>query len=386
MLTRRALLASLCTVPRLWPAVATPPIVFPARCNDFHQLLVPARIDGSPPLWCELDSGGGGALVFIEAAKANAIGILPTSYGRSAGPLENALALDGRTRVTLAFQGLKLPGQELVIKPTPLLGDKDASIGMLVLSRYVVELDHDSPAVRLHDPDTFRYNGPGKAIPFTIEDNNPYATATLTLRDGKEVTARLVIDTGAAGSIAYLSRSFAAQNKLPERALASAADSLGRRACRLERFAIGTLGVARPVVHQFLEPGFGGKAEPDGMIGMEFLRRFRVFFDYPRSRMILEPNSRFADPSRFDASGLRVHRVAGLADAVRIYQVLPDTPAAEAGLQETDLIVAVDDVPVQRMSPGLVQEVLTRDSRECRLLIQRGYEVFQMELRLKKLL
>ncbi|MCU1237969.1 MAG: hypothetical protein JWP63_5936 [Candidatus Solibacter sp.] len=386
MLSRRALLASLCATPRLWPAATSAPIVLTARRNDFHQLLVPARIDGSPPLWCELDSGGGGALVFIEAAKANAIGIMPTSYGRSAGPLENALALDGRTRVTLAFQGLKLPEQELVIKPTPLLGDKDASIGMLVLSRYVVELDHDSPAVRLHDPDQFRYTGPGKAFPFTIEENNPYTTATLTLRDGKEVPARLVIDTGAAGSIAYLSRSFAAQHKLTEHSLASAPDSLGRRACRLERFAMGTLGVTRPVVHEFLEPGFGGKTEPDGMIGVEFLRRFKVFFDYGRSRMILEPNSRFAEPSRFDASGLRVHRVAGFADAVRIYQVLPGTPAADAGLQETDLIVAVDDTPVQRMSPGLVQETLMRDGRECRLLIQRGYDVFQADLKLKRLL
>jgi hypothetical protein len=370
----------------LWPATAAAPIALPARRNDFHQLLVPARIDGSPPLWCELDSGGGGALVFIEAAKANAIGIMPTGYGRSAGPLETALALDGRTRVTLAFPGLKVAEQELVIKATPLLGDKDASIGMLVLSRYVVELDHESPAVRLHEPEQFRYKGPGKAFPFTIEDNNPYTTATLTLRDGKELTARMVIDTGAAGSIAYLSRSFAAQNRLAEGASGSAADSLGRRAYRLDRFALGTLAVARPVVHQFLEPGFGGKTEPDGMIGMEFLRRFKVFFDYGRSRMILEPNSRYAEPSSFDASGLRVHRMAGVTDAVRIYQVLPDTPAAEAGLQETDLIVALDDVPVQRMSPGLVQEALMRDGHECRLLIQRGYEVFGVELKLRKLL
>jgi hypothetical protein len=365
---------------------APPPIALPARRNDFQQLLVPARIDASPPLWCELDSGGGGALVFLEAGKASAIGIVPTSFGRSAGPLESELALDGRTRVTLAFPGLSLAGQELVIKTAPLLGDKDASIGMLVLKRFVVELDHDSPAVRLHDPESFRYSGPGRAFPFTIEENNPYTSATLTLRDGKEVTAHLVIDTGAAGSIAYLSKSFGAQHRLAERALGTAADSLGRRACRLERFALGPLGVNRPVVHEFLEPGFGGKTEPDGMIGVEFLRRFKVFFDYTRGRMILEPNSCYTEPSRFDASGLRVHRVANLPDAVRVYQVLPQTPAADAGLRETDLIVAVDDTPVQRMSPGLVQEALARDGRECRLLIQRGYEVFGVDLKLRKLL
>jgi hypothetical protein len=123
----------------------------PRAAQRFHQLLVPARIDGSPPLWCELDSGGGGALVFIEAAKASAIGIQATSFGRSAGPRENTLELDGRAQVTLAFPGLTIPGQELVIKPASLPGDKDASVGMLVLSRFVVELDHDHPAVRLHE-------------------------------------------------------------------------------------------------------------------------------------------------------------------------------------------------------------------------------------------
>src|SRR3954452_17567968 len=105
MLSRRALLASLCAARPLRSAGGGP-IGIPARRNDFHQLLIPARIDGSPLLWCELDSGGGGPLVFIEAAKASAIGILPTSFGRSAGPLENSLALDGRARVTLAFPGL----------------------------------------------------------------------------------------------------------------------------------------------------------------------------------------------------------------------------------------------------------------------------------------
>ena len=177
----------------------------------------------------------------------------------------------------------------------------------------------------------------------------------------------MVIDTGAVGSIAYFSRSFAIQNKLTERAVASAPDTLGRTACRIERFALGSLGVDRPVVHHFGTPGFGGKTEPDGMIAADFLRRFRVFLDYGRGRMILEPNRSYAEPPAFDASGLRVHRIPNSPDAFRIYEVLPGTPAAEAGLQASDLLVALDDTPVQRMSPGMVQEALSRDGRECSL-------------------
>jgi hypothetical protein len=255
-----------------------------------------------------------------------------------------------------------------------------------VLSRFVVELDHESPAVRLHEPSQFRYSGPGQVFPFTIEENNPFTTATLTLRGGQQVEARMVIDTGAVASIAYFSRSFAVRNNLTERALASVPDTQGRTACRLERFALGGLGVNRPVVHHFGSPGFGGKTEPDGMIAADFLRRFRVFLDYGRGRMILEPNRSYADPPTFDASGIRVHRIPNAPDALRIYEVLPGTPAAEAGLRASDLLVALDDTPMLRMSPGMVQEALTHDGHECALLIQRADEVFTVRLKLRRLL
>jgi PDZ domain len=384
-LSRRALLAVLCAAPPLRSSTPVP-ITLPARRNDFHQLLVPASIGNSPPLWCELDSGGGGPLIFIDADKARVIGVQPTFYGSSAGPLESALSPDLRTRVNLAFPGLKLPAQELVIKPDPLPGDKDASIGMLLLSRFVVELDHESPAVRLHDPGTFRYSGPGRVFPFTMEDNNPFTAATLTLRDGQQVAARMVIDTGAVGSIAYFSRTFAMKNRLTGRALASVPDTMDRTACRIERFSLGALGVDRPVIHHFGTAGFGGKPEPDGMIAAEFLRRFRVFLDYTRGRMILEPGPRYTEPAVFDASGLRVHRIPNAPDSFRIYEVLSGTPAAEAGLQPSDLLVALDDTPMQRMSPGLVQEALTRDGHVSSLLIQRGDEVFTVRLKLRRLL
>ena len=52
----------------------------------------------------------------------------------------------------------------------------------------------------------------------------------------------------------------------------------------------------------------------------------------------------------------------------------------------TDLLVALDDTPVQRMSPGMVQEALTRDGHESSLLIQRADEVFTVRLKLRRLL
>ena len=108
--------------------------------------------------------------------------------------------------------------------------------------------------------------------------------------------------------------------------------------------------------------------------------------DYSGSRIVLTPNGRYEDPSRFDASGLRLHRLPSVRDGFSIFLVVPGTPAAEAGLREADILLALDGVPADRMSPGVAAEALARDGRECLLLVQRANEVFTVKLRLRKLL
>src|SRR5215831_8262236 len=100
MWTRRSLLRTIPALGALTRLRGEGPIEIPGRLNDFHQILAPARINGSPPLWLELDTGGGGALCFIDSSRAAAIGVRPTGMGRSAGATENQMAADGRAIVT----------------------------------------------------------------------------------------------------------------------------------------------------------------------------------------------------------------------------------------------------------------------------------------------
>ena len=381
LLTRRALLGALAAAPLR--SAAAEPVTLPARLNDFQQIQIPVRLNGSGPLWFELDSGGGGPLLFIDLAKAAALGIQPTAVGQSASPNEGAMEMDGRTRVTAGLPGLRLENQELVIKQKPL--GKDGIMALAVLSGYVVEFDYETPAVRLHDPASFEYRGGGKTVALSIQQTNPYVAATLSLPGGGTVAGRFVIDTGAAGSILYLSQGFVERARLLERGLKWVPDSVGLYAARFQRFSVGPLQVAEPVVRRFPARGFGGSTEPDGMIGAEFTRRFRLFFDYQRSQAIFEANAHLQDPSTFDASGIRVERTSR-ADAHRIFQVIPGTPAAAAGIRESDLLLAVDGVPVIRLSPMMVQDALSRDGRTCTLLIEHGPEVRTVTLELRKIL
>ena len=381
MWTRRTALRALPGIAGIARLRAAGPITIPARLNDFQQIYVPVRINGSAPLWFELDTGGGGALFFIDTVRAAAIGVRATTLGRSAGPIDNQMGTDGRTVVTAAFPGLTLRDQQLVIQPRPM--EKEGIIGLSVFSRYVAELDYEAPALRLHDPGSA---GGGPALPFALEGNNPVVTAILTLPGGDEVRGRFVVDTGAGGSILYLARSFVDRNHLIGRGLRWVPDSVGLQAARIERFSLGAWKIEKPVIRQFPARGFGGGPEPDGLIGAEFLRRFRVLVDYAGTRIALTPNSRYEEPSRFDASGLRVHRSPAVRDGFPIFLVVPETPAAEAGLRESDILLALDGIPADRMSPGVAAEALSHDGRECVLLIQRENEVFTVKLKLRNLL
>src|SRR6476469_6605931 len=182
MWTRRTALLALPGIAGIARVRAAAPITIPARLNDFQQIYVPVRINGSAPLWFELDTGGGGALFFIDTVRAAAIGVRATTLGRSAGPNDNQMAADGRTVVTAAFPGLTLRDQQLVIQPRPM--EKEGIVALSVFSRYVAELDYDAPVLRLLDHASA---GGGPSLPFALEGNNPVVTAVLTLPGGDEV-------------------------------------------------------------------------------------------------------------------------------------------------------------------------------------------------------
>jgi hypothetical protein len=383
--SRRTLIASFCGAlgGAFRVARAADVLTIPARIDDLGQIVVPARIGGSGELWCLLDTGGG-RLLYIDDRRAAAIGVNATGEGLSAGPQDAGVQRDGRAQVDFELAGLKFAHQNLVIKPKRFNFD-DGVIGMALLSPYVIELDYQAPAVRLHPPETFYYGGPGKAVPFSLRDDNPYTDATLEFGNESSVSARMAIDTGGAGSIAFLTQTFAEHHPDLIRSVIWIRDS-GARASRIRRFAVGPYGIDQPIIRLLETRAFGGGEEPDGLIGVEFLRRFRVFLNYSRCEMILEPNSHYAEPSRFDASGLRIYRDPNDGHRLRIWDVISGTPAADALLERGDIVLALDNIPADRLSPRVIADVLSRAGQECEVRFQRGDHVITVTLRLKRLL
>jgi membrane-associated protease RseP (regulator of RpoE activity) len=152
----------------------------------------------------------------------------------------------------------------------------------------------------------------------------------------------------------------------------------------LKKLSVGPVELPRPIFTLHQERGFGGGAEPDGLLCPGFLRRFKLIFDYPHQKLILEPGSHFGDEMPFDSSGLMVWR-QGEAP-YRVTKVIEDSPASEAGLRQGDIVLEVDGKPAGRLSYAEISNVLMADGRECQLRIRRGEDVSTVKLKLRRLI
>jgi predicted metalloprotease with PDZ domain len=132
-----------------------------------------------------------------------------------------------------------------------------------------------------------------------------------------------------------------------------------------------------------LLPERGQYGGPAGNVGSRLLRRYRVIFDYVHQEMILEPNNLFALPEEFDMSGLAFVAASG---GFRVEHVLPNSPAAEAGIQPGDLIEGVNDRPTVGMDIAELRGLFRHAGSEYDLIIRRGGESNKSHLRLRRLI
>ena len=91
---------------------------------------------------------------------------------------------------------------------------------------------------------------------------------------------------------------------------------------------------------------FSSRTE-SGNVGNEILAHFTVDFDYLHGQLWFEPVPGYV-PRPLAAAGVSAYKER--ADAFKVAAVSPGTPAAEAGIQVDDEIVAVDGIPSTQMS------------------------------------
>lgn len=270
-------------------------------------------------------------------------------------------------------------------------------LGYSILKHFVVEFDYERGYLTLYDPSKYEYSGTGSVFPASLEMGyDPQIEGKLLIRSGLEIPVRFTLDTGAGGTVVSnpivkahnLFRTVTA--KVPN-AGKSKVDGVNgmvfeTTTARIDAIILGNLVVDHPLVALSADTDGPFAGNDIGVnLGGNVLRRFKVIVDYPRSRVILEPNSHLHDPFAADASGLVLEADGPQFKRVLVHGVVPGSPAEKGGLQEGDVIIAIDGESTDNFALWQIQDLLKESGQTKKLTIHRRDQTMVVTLKLQSL-
>ncbi len=272
----------------------------------------------------------------------------------------------------------------------------DGIIGANVFKNLIVEIDYRRQKLKFHDPDY--YKGPSEKysqLDIVVKRNKPYIQCTTGLGANNNIDLRLLIDSGA--SLNYLLHENTHPDvELPQYVIPG---NIGTGIGGNLKGYMGKVNFLKVGEFQFnaLTTSFQNLDETiledsqylrNGIIGNKILERFHVIIDYPREKLYLKARKwHFRKPFVYDKSGLVVFAIGRNFDRYYIKEVIPDTPAAKAGLKSGDYIVKFNGYSTKFLSLETITNALSkRSNRRIRLTVVRNGERIKKVFRLEDFL
>jgi predicted aspartyl protease len=255
------------------------------------------------------------------------------------------------------------------------LGKKvSGMIGMNFLRKYVVQIDFDKGTLSFLQPMEEQHPDWGIELAMKYESLG-WPQITGPVLDDIEVD--FVIDTGANSTGGLDSNIFEqtlSENELKtcEILFATASGVIRKREMRIKSLTVGSLNYADLIF---------GEANMSHL-GLSFLSRHIVTFDFPNSRMYLKKGKEFKKNDETDMSGLHLLRIS---NQTVVYSVDENSPAQKAGIKANDVILKVGDKDANTYDIlELRRFLMSGDKRNITMTIKHGDDVKDVSFLLKK--
>ncbi|HEV2903672.1 MAG TPA: aspartyl protease family protein [Pyrinomonadaceae bacterium] len=374
-----------------------PVVTIPFKLVTRH-IVVPVKINNSRSLSFVFDTGDKVGIVDIGRAKE--LGLDLHGQVRIGGAGSDTLLGSYVRGATWKLQGFEDFSQPVALAiPLGRLAarfghDFDGIIGSDFIKQFVIEVDYQARVLKLHAKDGFVYSGSGESIPIQFNSHgHPLIEAEVTPRGGQPIKGKFVLDLGSSAALA-LHSPLVKEHHLLElnhhtiRAIGvgGAGGDVQARIGRVSELKIGKFRITGPTA-LFSQDKAGAFANSSlaGNIGQRIASKFKLFLDYERHRIILEPASTFQDPFDQAQTGMALTTEGANFSILRVLDVLENSPASEAGLLKDDQILRVDDKSAPELGVTKLGELFERPGA-YRLTVRRGDRTIQLTLTTRRLI
>jgi len=266
---------------------------------DLHGnvIFVKASVGNSPPLDMALDSGT--VRTTLDETVAEELGLDLSLKAQSSGArgMQEVSVIKDQT---LRLCGVDVTEPMMISYPLDFLSKQigrrvDGIIGVELLRRHVVEIDYPARQIRVLPPAAFAYAVSGEVVPVTYDRRRlPLITGAVTPFGRDSIPVRFQVDTGGASSYVMFWKGFiekhdlaAGSRDLKAVRVTSFGGATTQKQGRVQAIQIGKIVVTEPEVG-LNDFQYGDPSVFDANLGSAFLKQFKVIFDLPHDRIILE--------------------------------------------------------------------------------------------------
>ena len=386
-----------------------------------NLIIMPLEVNGTE-LSFILDSGVGKPILFnVSDQDSIQINNVSEITIRGLGEGEPIKALSSRNN-SFKIGAIKNTNQHLYVVMdkslnfSPSLGfPVHGIIGYDLFRDFVVDINYGKKIIKFYPPDTYDYKKRKKntVVPLMIRKKKAYVAANIFINKKEDVPVRMLVDTGSSDAIWLFEDDTI---DVPEK---NYEDFLGRglggnifgkrtkvNSISLGGFTLKDAKAAFPDKKTF--NNIKNLGNRNGSVGGEVLRRFNIVFDYRNEKMILRKNSNFNKPFHYNLSGIELQHDGvrymsekitnangvvknvskhtfgdvqilfenstrlSLVPEIIVSAIRAGSPAHSAGLQEGDIILAVNGKKVYSYKLQEIMHMLNeKEGKRVRLLIER---------------
>ncbi|NND32563.1 MAG: PDZ domain-containing protein [Saprospiraceae bacterium] len=367
----------------------------------YNFIIVDVKLGGMLPMRLILDTGAENTLIFDKSY----VDFIGTEYEREINILgsdfsSEVTALIAR-RVPFSIHRIGHTHSDIFVLNENLyhlehfIGTEiNGILGSNVFNGLVMTIDYDREYIKIERPDRFKAPKNAYALPFELQNGKPYITAFSQCGYNEGDSLTYLVDSGA-GISTMLHTNTNPSINLPENIISG---NLGSGLGGFITGFIGRMELIRIGPYEFknllstfqeLDTVLYQRADikRNGIIGNQILSRFDITLNYATKTIYLVPNASYNEEFQVDRSGIILIASGPNLNDYFIQDLLPNSPAALAGLLAGDEILTINGIHVSLFSMGwLARRFQGKVGKNICLKIRRDGKKMRKEMTLRDLI